>query len=155
MHYGKLRAYIFLAVSFLVLFLTPSQGTADTNSMTNAVRVESPSPPHSTDEQTHLGLQVFVTLYVIVGLGIIIAFATRQMKSGQNAMISSGDDTNLKNVRMANLFFLPMFHLVLSSVLLCFCFPKIGTALLWSAAWFSAGVLLGFIFGIPKVARQG
>jgi hypothetical protein len=92
--------------------------------------------------------EIIVVACILAGLILLTYYVLSEMRKKESAK----DD--MLNVRRSNLFFLPAFLIGFSAVLLYFCHTALGTALMWAVAWFSVGTLLGFIFGIPKFARE-
>jgi hypothetical protein len=117
---------------------TPAVTEARTNAVTGGMMHE-PTLSNSG--------QILLLGCIVLGFVALAAWVWREMKQ-------PGEAAEMVNVRRTSLFFLPAFLAGFSAVLLYFAHTALGTALMWAVAWFCAGTLLGFIFGIPKSTRD-
>jgi len=98
-------------------------------------------------------VRFFALTYVLLGTIGVLIYAIPGNKRRLFNQGGAGEQDGFQNVRRSNLFFLPVLHVALSAILLYFCCPALGIALLQAVAWFSIGTLLGLIFSVPKVAQ--
>jgi hypothetical protein len=116
------------------------------------------APPASSHEATMINCPwvcVLALLYFVFGTVAVFLYVRREMKEPAFRDAPGAGRDDMQNVRRSNLFFLPVFHIALSAVLLYFCCPPLGTVLMHAVTWFSLGTLLGLIFSVPKSSAQG
>jgi hypothetical protein len=149
------RIYLLLLVLIIATPMTEviaaTNSTASTNSIaaTNNPATTNAAPlRHGDHSEISEWVCVVSLIYLVVGLIGILLYARSQM----NEPLHLNDE--LRYLRRSNLFFLPVFHIGISSVLLYFCCRPLGTVLMWIVAWFSIGTVIGFIFSVPKASRE-
>ncbi len=130
-----------------------------TNPLGGTNRMEATNAPSSDADcgptlVVHGWVRTLAFLYLIFGTIAVFFYVWLEMKQRRVAYTPGSVRDEMQNIRRSNLFFLPIFHVAFSAVMLYLCYPPLGTVMMHAVAWFSLGTLMGLIFSVPKSSGQ-